>query len=1027
MGLNVLGPLELIVDGNSVEIGAPRTRIVLAAMARNANRTTSVDQLVDAVWGSSPPETARGQIQVCVSALRRVFTQSRAPISIRSRAPGYVLEINEADLDVVTFDTLVDAAQALTAEGLLTEAATSFRAAIGLWRGPALAGLRSDALDRWAAALNERRITAVESAMAIELSLGHHDGLIGELREQVAEHPLRERMSVYLALALYRAGRQAEALGVCRKARSVLAEELGIDPGEELQAMERAILTQDPSITVASPAMPSPTLTRQRDRPSMIPRQLPARVADFVGREAEAAAVARFLTVDARTRPGVPLVAISGPGGVGKSSLAIHLGHEFAAEFPDGQLYADLRGASVPDVTARLLAAFLRGLGVDGSAIPDDPDERAAMFRSRLAGRRILVILDDVSDEVQVEQLLPGDCACAVIATSRHRLRGLAGAFHVELEALELDRSVELLRTIVGRDRVEFEPDAVMSLSRLCEGLPLALRIAGARLASRPHWLVGELVAKMSDEVRRLDELAYHDLDIRSAVATTYRSLDDSVRRLFRMLSLVRVADFPRWVAAALLDTGLNLVEELLEELVDVRLLTVVQDGWSDDPRLGRRYRLHDLVRAYAAEQSSSTETAAERDQALRRLLGGWVALAEDVHGAAYGDDDARLRSRAARWRLPDAPMPPAEGDPYAVLDVDRRALVAAVRVAAAAGWDDLCWDLAYLAKGLFLRKGYYDDWRETTTLALATAERAGNRVGRAVMLYSLGELHVHQQRFEVATPVLIEAVDVFRSEKLSGGVGHAVGMLALVHRAHGDADAMTEALAEATAAFQAAGDREGEAGAVEVLARYELERGDLAAARGLLSGALRILDQVKPSRKHSQILHRFAELYDRSGEVELAKRTRQDVLHQVRQLGDAIGEVHALHGLGMTLRLAGEITPAREAISESLDLAVLRGARLVEARARLALGEMATDAGQADEAVWELQQAEQLFADLGAVRYQTQALLAAAAAQLELGRDELAADYLHRAQVLRPELDPDAVNEFDEKARKLQSALAQR
>jgi DNA-binding SARP family transcriptional activator len=729
MGLNLLGPLELVARDRRVEIGPPRTRVALAVLALNANRLTSVDQLVDAIWDASPPATARAQVQVCVSALRKVFANSGAPLTIRTQAAGYLLEIDEADLDVVAFDRQVEVAQALSDEGLSAGAAETLRGALGLWRGPALAGVRSSLVERRAAALEERRMAAVESLAAHDLDLGRHDSVITDLRPCIAEYPWRERLYALLALGLYRSGRQAEALEACRRARAVLAEEHGVDPGAELQALEQAILNQDRSLDLNARVATDAAAHRQEQQGrASVPRQLPAGVADFTGRQEHIATVAGLLSADRHPAgPANPtLVAISGPGGVGKSSLASHLGHELAVNFPDGQLFVDFHGAGGQDVAAAALAAFLRALGFDESVIPDDADERAAMYRSRLAGRRLLVVLDGAAHEGQVEQLLPGSNECAVIVTSRSRLGALSGAYHIGLEPLDVDQSIELLRRILGPDRVDAEYAATIALANLCDGHPLALRIAGARLASRPHWLIGELAVRMADETRRLDELTHHGVEFRSAVATSYQSLEAPTRRLFRLLSLVRAPDFPDWVAAALLDAGRADGADLLDELVDVQLLTASRPGGAADTTSSHRYRFHELVRMYAAEQLASADPPAERDHALRRLVGGWVALVEDMHRADYGGDFTVIHGDAPRWRPPDGSLLPTDGNPYSVVDVERRAIVAAVRAAADAGLDDLCWDLAHSAIGLFELKGYYDDWRETSTsLWLRPSERA--------------------------------------------------------------------------------------------------------------------------------------------------------------------------------------------------------------------------------------------------------------------------------------------------------------
>ncbi|MBV9822331.1 MAG: winged helix-turn-helix domain-containing protein, partial [Actinobacteria bacterium] len=685
MGLKILGPIEFIAHDRSVKVGGPREYAVLAVLALRANRTTTVDQLIDAVWGENPPSTARGQIQGCISGLRRLFDDSSLDIAIETKSVGYQLSVRPDDLDSEQFRRLVALAQQQAGAGELAEAAKSLRTALDLWRGPPLEGVSSDYVQRSAALLADARLSAVEERVRLDLELGRHNEIINELRALVAEYPTRERLYGFLMLALYRSGHQAEALEACRRARVTLIDELGIDLSPQLQGLERAILNRDPSLNL--PADLSRAPSAGGSQPSG-PRQLPNTTADFIGREIQIQQIVRVLSEAQQSdaaRFSVPIVGIYGQGGVGKSTLALRAAHESADGFPDGHLYVDLSGQEGPDHGGLVLARLLRSLGVTGSAIPDDPQERAELYRSRLANKRLLLLLDAVSSEEEVLPLLPGSPGCGVILTSRTRLDVLSGSMWINLDAFDRDTAMELLARIVGRARLEAEPESAAELVQYCGGLPLALRIAGARLASRPHWRIVELARRLKNEQQRLDELSHRGLEIRSSIGLSYRSLTEQSKRLFRLFALIRAPDLPGWVAAALLDVSPGEAEEALERLVDVQLVHTVQT-----PGQPTRYGFHDLIRVYARERLLATETEAERTQALARLLGAWLALAERAHRAEYGGDYTILHGAARRVPVADEVAEDLAENPMEWLEIERCALVAAVQEAAAAGLDEL-------------------------------------------------------------------------------------------------------------------------------------------------------------------------------------------------------------------------------------------------------------------------------------------------------------------------------------------------
>lgn len=994
-----------------VRPGGPRQRTVLALLSLNANRVTSIEQLIEAVWHDSPPCTARSQIQICISGLRKLFTEAGYPQAIKTRSPGYLLELGTDELDSLEFTSLVTAAKGQADAGRIAEAATTLRRALALWRGPALAGVQSELVQRGATVLNDQRLAAVEERVRLDLLLGRHEELSVELRALISEHPLRERLYGFLMLALYRSGRQAEALEVFRSARRTLVEEVGIEPGQELRDLERAILNRDPSLDLPSVgtapatagtgipgAVPAahPGELQERRRP-IVPRQLPASIADFTGRESHLAEIRQLLTGE-RGLPlcgyALPIIAISGKGGVGKSSLAIRAAHELSDHFPDGHLYADMQAPNGDNRTATVLARFLRALGVPGTAVPEDLEERAELYRSELAGKRVLVVLDDAVCEEQVLPLLPGSPTCAVIVTSRARMSGLPGAYWVDVNVFDTDQSLELLGRIIGPDRVQAERNAAMELVAFCEGLPLALRIAGARLASRPHWRIGELVRRLRDERRRLDEFTHHGLELRSNIGLTYQSLTPEAQRLFRLFALIQAPDFPAWTAAALLDTDLSHAEDVLESLVDAQVLDAV--AYPDARCL--RYRFHNLIRFYAQERLLETETPVERAAALKRVLGAWLALTDEAHRREYGGDYTILHGGAPRWRPPGEELADSIGTPLDWWESERRALVAAVRQAADAGLDEVCWDLALTSVTLFEARGYFDDWRQTTQVALDAARRADNRNGIAAMLYSMGTLHMFQTRLTEAEQCFTTALELFEAEGNAHGSALVLRNAAHVDGLRGNSAAMMDKYDRALKTMRLVGDRIGEAHILRSQARFWMDEGDTCRAQTLLEQALTICQQEGCLRAESQVVHRFAELYVATGRVELARQAPHQVLRIVRSTGDRIGEAYALYGLGVVRHREGRLASAETTLVHALDLSRRVGEQLIEAKALYSLGEITLARGNNATAAVHLEAARALFEQLGSAVWHARALVLLSEAHAGDGNTERARQEMLKA-----------------------------
>ncbi|MEV4319545.1 BTAD domain-containing putative transcriptional regulator [Actinocrispum sp. NPDC049592] len=598
----VLGPLSIVGAENRLQLRALRQRTILAVLLLDANRVVSSETLIDAVWDDAPPATARSQVHICVSAIRGVLREFGAAELIETEPMGYRIRIADDRLDARRFARLTAQATQLAGRGQIADAAALQRQALELWRGPALGDVAGPVVATTAARLDEERLAAQENCVDWELGMNRHRELISELVERVAAHPLRERSRAQLMLALHRSGRQAEALETFRNVRKELIDQLGLEPGEQLRRLEAQILADDPRLHVDAPAGQAvrPAQPAQRTQPAVRTpvRQLPADIADFAGRDDLVARLTGLLSGE----PAMPVVVATGIGGAGKSALAVHVAHLLAGKrFADGQLYARLTGAGRPQQACDVLSRFLRALGVPHTGIPEDIEERAELYRSLLADRHMLVLLDDAGSESQVRPLLPGSASCGVLITSRAKLTGLAGARLLHVPAFDTGQAGDLLGRIAGPERVDGDRRAVTELTRLVGGLPLGLRVIGARLRARPHWTLSRMVRQLSGEDRRLDELTHGDLSVRETMASTYHGLPVRERRLLSLLSDLGTDAFPGWMAAAVLDTGqADEYEalELLENLVETYLIEVV----TGEPV---RYRVHELARIYAGEQTS--------------------------------------------------------------------------------------------------------------------------------------------------------------------------------------------------------------------------------------------------------------------------------------------------------------------------------------------------------------------------------------------------------------------------------------
>ncbi|WP_440103067.1 AfsR/SARP family transcriptional regulator [Streptosporangium sp. H16] len=1013
MEYRILGPLEVIADGQRLDLGAPRQQVVLSCLLLEANRMVTIGRLTDAIYGEDLPSTSRAQVQICISSLRRLFAANGGPDVIATHSQGYTLRVAEGELDSQTFEGLLNQARQAREGHRPEDAVRRYREALALWRGPALDGQESRLVQGAVGRLGERRITANEDCVELELELGRHHELVGELSELVEEYPLRERLRGQLMIALYRSGRQAEALTVYRRARQTMIDELGIEPNESLQQLEYAILTSDESLDPPGrqqqhqhqPQRHAETQEAPAARRT-VPRLLPTDIADFTGRIKLVEAIRRQLTFAAedRQRLAVPVIAVVGKPGIGKSTIAVHVSHSVAGRYEDGQLFADLHGGeSHPVGSGQVLERFLRALGVPGNAIPDGVDERAEMYRGLLSGRKVLVVLDDARSESQVLPLLPGNPEAAVIITSRSRLAGLPGAAHLDVGLFDSRQSVDLLARIAGVERVQAERESAAELADLCGHLPLALRIAGARLAARPHWTIDQLVGRLEDETRRLDELKHGDLGIRASISLTYESVSEDARRLFRRLAILESRHFSGWVAAALLDCHPSDAQDLLDDLADAQLVETADAGYG----VHSQYRFHDLIHVFARERLAGEEAVADRNAALERVLGGLLFLTGEAHRREYGGDYVQVHSNAPRWPLPARLVEKLVMAPLPWYERERLTLVSGIRQAAQAGFVELCWDLAISAVTLFESRIYFDDWRETHQVALAAARQAGDRRGQAAMLYSIGSLYIAEQRFGDARRDFESAAELFEEAGDDLGVALVIRNIAFLDRMSGRLDDAVERYDRALSIFRGTGDQVASAYVLHSMAQIRLDCDELDEAKRLLGEALE-LSRVGGSRRvEAQVLHRLGETYLRSEEFASAAEVFERTLTTVRNIGDPTGEAYALHGLGVTRLRQGNLQEAELTLQNALEVATTAGERLAEARVVLALGELALAVDQTEQAIGRFHQALGLFHKIDAPLHQMRVLVMLSAAYTTVGEAEAALSVSEEALELAGTMPP--------------------
>ena len=1003
MRFRILGPLEVQTPDGWAPIGAAKWRAVLARLLLSAGQIVSTDTLIDELWGNGPPARATNLVSIYVLRLRRLIGDSDGRV-LRTRSPGYQLLLGPDDLDAQLFAILMSRGREALAADDPERAAQLLADSLLLWRGQALADVPpSPYVDAEAERLNELSLAALELRIEADIAC-HRDSLaIPDLRRLLTDQPLKEKLWLLLIRALDGAGRHAEALGAYEQARTVIADQLGVDPGPEMQqAFQRLLFSgaaapaeeekrpaargprtapakrngrtqqaghgapaeapvinleaaQSPAQTTPAGEFPSagatptagakdtagggtardaagpPEAAADARAPGVIalgaihtgagpvdtapasaladpgPMQLPSDIRDFTGRELHVDRLCGLLSPD--ENPGaVPVALVAGAGGLGKTTLAIHAAHRIRSAYPDGQLYVDLLGAgSRPLSTAEVLARFLRDLGVQGSQIPVGEEERAALYRTRLNGQRMLVVLDNARDAAQVRPLLPGSGTSAVIVTSRNRLPDLVGGGLVHLDVLDDHEALTLFSRIVGAARTAAEPDATAELLLACAGLPLAIRISAARLASRSTWTIRSLADRLCDEHRRLDELKVGDLAVRASFEVSFASLPTAATpggidpaRVFRMLGLWQGPSIGLSAAAALLGEDEAKVADALEFLVDAHLLE------STAPDC---YQFHDLLRVYAAERAVAEEPPGVRHEATQRIVAWYLHTASAANGVVAPQRDS----------VPLEPLSPG-CTPLAFLDIrsaldwcsqERANIVVATRQASSEGLHDMAWKLPVAVLGCFNTLSYRTEWLASHLVALSSARRAGDRQAEAWVLNNLGMVCI-QQRMDEAIDYFDQALAIRRDLGDRRGEAQVANNLADAYIELGRAEDALEPLRRVLSLQIEVGHRYGQGVALNNLGEAYLELGRPEDAVDDLIQARSIFVEINTLRGEGYAAHNLGRAYLDLGRSDEAVSDFQSALAVRQAAGERHGQAVTLLFLGRVYRRIGKIEDAR-------------------------------------------------------------------------------------------------------------------
>jgi DNA-binding SARP family transcriptional activator/Tfp pilus assembly protein PilF len=970
----LLGPLLVRARGATLPTLPGKQRVLLATLLLQGNCMVPLDQLAEALWGDMPPASAHGTLRDYVKELRKqlvVTGESR----IATVPGGYVFRIGPGELDVFSFEELRAGAMQAARDREWARASDRWRAAELLWRGEPLADVPSELLRaREVPRLTEMRLQGLESRIEADLQLGRHADVIADLRRLTVMHPLRERLHALLMLALYRDDQQAAAQAVFHEVRAVLIEELGTEPGPGLRQLHQQILAADPALDLPVPAhggRAAPETVAGQPR-AIVPRRLPAAVSHFTGRAAELAVLDQLIEHASQDAPGTAVIsAIAGTAGVGKTALALAWAHQVADRFPDGQLHVNLRGYDTGEpVSAEVaLAAFLRALGMPGPAIPAEAEERAAAYRSLLADRRMLIVLDNAARVEQVRPLLPGFSSCVTLVTSRDSLAGLVardGAIPVELDLLPPEDAVGLLRELIG-ERAAADPNAAARLAGCCCRLPLALRVAAELATARPGVPLAVLVGELEQRQRRLDLLeAGGDsaTAIRQVFSWSLRHLDPATASAFGLAAQHPGPDLDAWALAALAGCSHEQAEPMLRQLARAHLI---------QPVGASRYGMHDLLRAFGRELASSDAGGIDAHAALTGLLGYLQ------HAAAAAMDILFPAEAAQRPRPPLAagPLPPVTGEApaRAWLDAERATLVATTVHAAGNGWPAHAINLAGIVHRYLTVGGYYAEAVTIHESALRAAELDGDLDAEARALLNLGDIRQRQSQHEDALRYLERAHELTRLTGDQAAEYRVLSGLAMINYLQGR-------YRQAVGKYQQILDLGRSADSQRQQIRALLGLGTIALLTGRYQQADRQLRQaadlcvVIGERVYlANALANLGDLHLRQGSYQEAADHLERSMAICRDSGDHVSATYAACYLARTGVRQGQYYPAEKRLRDALARFRTSGNRHGETQAIACLSELELRCGRYRQARENLEQALAICDETGDLADRAEAL----------------------------------------------------
>jgi DNA-binding SARP family transcriptional activator/tetratricopeptide (TPR) repeat protein len=974
----LLGELEVRdPSGDLVELPHGHDRTVLAALLVRPNRQVSKPELLKAGWGHTGVDVA--QLHKSIHALRKLLAKAGRPDAIKTHNRfGYALSVVDDELDMLVFHRLVEQAEEAKTAQRTPDEIVHLRQALRLWRGSEpLANVATAGLVDVVEALKGRRKRIGVRLFSLENSRGAHAVILDDLRQFVAEEPTDGELCRQLMIALYLGGHGLDAITAYERHAEALDRATGGRPKESLRHLHYAMVNDQTDAVAKVAGAPAETAVR----PAPLPRQLPAAPAGFVGRRDLLAEVTWLLR-----KPAMPVLVISGPGGLGKTALALRAAHDAVGSYPDGQLWAELRGTTgQPAEATEILAQFLRALGV--AAVPDARDERAALFRSMLADRRMLVILDDAATGAQIRDLIPGGGACVVVVTARRRLPDVPGGVHhvAPLEPLDHATALRLFRGVVAAARVDLrgEDDDVEEVVRLCGGLPLALHIAASLRVEDFHRPTADLLRRLTEQGP--DGFEYGDACLSRTLGAGLAPLGEQARRLFLGLGLLTCPTFADWTAAAVLDEAGPAGGLALSQLAAAGLVEPVPGGG--------RYRFHDLTREYARSRAAVELTPPdERAHSPERVGRALLTLTRHAHAALYGGDFEVVHSTLPDYPVPADVLAQARETPITWFERERLTIRAAVEQAAALGLSDLCWDLAVSAHELYTIGQYFDDWRATHEVALIACRAAGDRRGEGVVLALLGQPPlVASGSPEVSgVPELETAVRLLEDVGEVHGQAIALRTLANALRRRGELSRPLAMFTAALARYEQSGDTVGSLQALRFAGQTHLDLGDMDQALVMLRRAEGMARALDRPRVLAQTRYWIGWACLLRGDVAGARAAFDEVLATYPP-GTGLGHAYALHGLGGLELATGDLGAARRHLTEAEVLAQDSADVILAGRAALSIAAIEERRHQHADQVVALLRAVARFQSCGAVHLEITAQASLAQAQARNADDAAA------------------------------------